>query len=408
MTKNKSIFKVIMENFLHQNFKNKRVIIRVDFNVPLSNDFKVTDPTRIEFSKRTIQEIINRGGKCILLSHMGRPAGREFKYSLSHIVYCVEEILGVSVKFCDDCIGNKAIKAVDSLKEGDVILMENVRFYPEEIKGDVDFARKLSQLGDYFVNDAFGSVHRAHSSTSIIADFFKGKKFAGILLEKEIKSIDRVLKNGENPITAIVGGAKVSSKITVIENLLERIDYLIIGGGMVYTFIRAKGGQIGDSICEDEFCEYSLKIIELANQKGVKLFLPEDVVIGNKFSEKAEINFSSVYKIPSGWQGLDAGPKSIKTFSQIIQKSNTILWNGPIGVFELEPFSKGTKILAEEIVKRTERGAFSLVGGGDSVSAVKKFGLSNGFSYISTGGGAMLEYLEGKKLPGILALMREK
>ena len=404
MTKNKSIFKLIMENFLQQNFKNKRVIVRVDFNVPLDNDFKITDFTRIEFSKKTIEEIINRGGKCVLLSHMGRPNGRELKYSLSHILDSVEEILGVPVKFCNDCIGSEAIEAADSLKEGEVILMENVRFYPEETKGDIDFARQLSKLGDYFVNDAFGSAHRAHSSTTIITDFFKERKFVGMLLDKEIKSIDRVLKNGKKPITAIIGGAKVSSKITVIENLLDRIDYLIIGGGMVYTFIKAEGGEIGDSICEDDFCEYSKKINELAQQKGVKLLLPEDVVIGNEFSEKAKINLSSVYKIPPGWQGLDAGPDSIKTFAKIIQKSNTILWNGPIGVFELEPFSNGTKKLGEEIVKRTKKGAFSLVGGGDSVSAVKKFGISNGISYISTGGGAMLEYLEGKKLPGIVAL----
>ncbi len=255
MTKNKSIFKVIMENFLQQNFKNKRVIVRVDFNVPLDNDFKITDFTRIEFSKKTIEEIISRGGKCVLLSHMGRPNGRELKYSLSHIIDSVQEILGVTVKFCNDCIGDEAIEAVDSLKEGEVILMENVRFYPEETKGDIDFARQLSKLGDYFVNDAFGSAHRAHSSTTIIADFFKERKFVGMLLDKEVKSIDRVLKNGKKPITAIIGGAKISSKITVIENLLDRIDYLIIGGGMVYTFIKAEGGEIGDSICEDDFCE---------------------------------------------------------------------------------------------------------------------------------------------------------
>ncbi len=282
--------------------------------------------------------------------------------------------------------------------------MENVRFYKEETKGDVGFAKQLSKLGDYFINDAFGSAHRAHSSTSIIADFFKGKRCSGILLEKEIKSIERVLKNGKKPITAIIGGAKISSKITVIENLLERIDYLIIGGGMVYTFVKAQGGQIGDSICETNFFQYCLKIIELAKEKGVKLLLPEDIVIGDDFSEEAKVNISPVDQIPSGWQGLDAGPKAIKTFAQIIQQSNTILWNGPIGVFELEPFSNGTKLLAQEIVRRTSEGAFSLVGGGDSVSAVKQFGLSKGISYISTGGGAMLEYIEGKKLPGIVAL----
>ena len=404
MTKNKSIFKQIMENFSSKTFANKKVIIRVDFNVPLSENFKVLDSTRIEYSKETIQEVINKGGSCVLLSHMGRPNGREQKYSLSHIVFCVEEILGVPVKFCDDCIGDKAQKAVNSLAKGEVILMENVRFYPEETKGDVAFAKQLSKLGDYFINDAFGSAHRAHSSTTTIAEFFEGKRFAGILLDKEIKSIDRVLKNGEKPITAVIGGAKVSSKITVIENLLKRIDYLIIGGGMVYTFIKAQGGQIGDSLCEDNFCAYSLNIIELAKEKGVKLLLPEDVVIGDKLSDKAKVNVSSVYQIPSGWQGLDAGPKTLKKFTEIIQKSNTILWNGPIGVFELEPFSNGTKSLGGEIVRRTNEGAFSLVGGGDSVSAVKQMGLSKGISYISSGGGAMLECLEGKKLPGIIAL----
>ncbi len=404
MTKNRSIFKLIMENFLQKNFKNKRVIVRVDFNVPLDDNYKVTDTTRIEFSKNTIQEIVKKGGICILLSHMGRPISKESKYSLSHIISCVEQILKIPVKFCEDCIGDMAIESVNSLKEGEVILMENVRFYPEETKGDINFARELSKLGDYFVNDAFGSIHRAHSSTTIIANFFKGKKFSGLLLEKEIKSINRVLKNGEKPITAIIGGAKVSSKITVIENLLDKIDFLIIGGGMVYTFIKALGGEIGESICEDDFCEYSKKIIKLANDKGVRLLLPEDVVIGSEFSDNAKINISSVYTIPKGWQGLDAGPESIKIFSQIIQKSKTILWNGPIGVFELEPFSNGTKALGQEIVKRTKEGAFSLVGGGDSISAVKKFGMSEGISYISTGGGAMLEYLEGKNLPGIDAL----
>lgn len=406
MTKNKSIFKQIMENLSSKSFSNKKVIIRVDFNVPLNENFKVLDGTRIDAAKETILYVIKNGGSCVLLSHLGRPKGKEPKYSLSHIVYFVEQILEKPVKFCEDCIGEKAEKAVAKLAQGEIVLMENVRFYEEETKGDMEFAKKLSLLGDYYVNDAFGSAHRAHASTTGIANFFDGKKCPGMLLKKEINSIERVLKKGETPILAIIGGAKISSKITIIENLLDRIDYLIIGGGMVYTFVKALGGEIGDSLFEEAFCGYSLEILSSAKKKGVEVVLPDDVMIGNKFSIKAEAKKCSVFEIPVGWQGLDAGPKTIEKIEKIVTKSKTILWNGPIGVFELELFANGTKRLAEQIGRSTKKGAFSLVGGGDLVSAVKQFGLSNAMSYISTGGGAMLESLEGKKLPGIIALMK--
>ena len=387
------------------NFNNKKAIIRVDFNVPLDENFKVTDNTRIEAAKPTIDKIINEGGSVILMSHLGRPKGVEEKYSLKHILAETEKVLGRSVKFANDCIGNEAIELAANLKAGEVLLLENLRFYAEEEKGDVAFAQKLANLGDIYVNDAFGTAHRAHASTTIIAQFFSGKKCFGNLLAKEIESIERVLNNSEKPVTAILGGSKVSSKITVIENILDKVNHMIIGGGMTFTFIKALGGKIGNSICENDKLELALSILEKAKEKKVTIHLPLDVVCGDEFSNEANTQVSEINNIPDGWEGMDAGPKSIKKFDRVISMSKTILWNGPVGVFELDKFSKGTIALGESISKSTKNGSFSLVGGGDSVAAVKKFNFENKVSYVSTGGGAMLESLEGKTLPGIKALM---
>lgn len=386
------------------NFKDKKALIRVDFNVPLDENFNVTDDTRIEAAKPTIDKILKDGGSVILMSHLGRPKGKEDKYSLKHIVAKASEVLGVTVKFVDDCIGEKAEQAAKDLKPGEVLLLENLRFYKEEEAGDEGFAKKLAGLGDVYVNDAFGTAHRAHASTTIIANYFPENKTFGALLAKEIESLDKVLKNSEKPVTAVLGGSKVSSKITVIENILDKVDHLIIGGGMTFTFIKAQGGKIGDSICEDDKQELALEILKKAKEKNVQIHLPVDVIAADGFKNDANTQVVDVDKIPDGWQGLDAGPKSLENFKKVILESKTILWNGPLGVFEMENFANGTIELGNFIAEATEKGAFSLVGGGDSVAAVKQFGLEPKMSYVSTGGGAMLEMLEGKTLPGIAAI----
>lgn len=387
------------------NFKDKKAIIRVDFNVPLDENFKVTDATRIEAAKPTIDAILAQGGSVILMSHLGRPKGVEEKYSLKHILATASKILGVNVEFVSDCIGEQATCAAANLKPGSVLLLENLRFHPEEEAGDVAFAKALASLGDIYVNDAFGTAHRAHASTTIIAQFFPSEKCFGKLMAKEIESLNKVLKNSEKPVTAVLGGSKVSSKITVIENILDKVDHMIIGGGMTFTFVKALGGKIGDSICEDDKMELALEILKLAKEKGVQIHIPVDVIAADDFSNTANTKVVDVNEIPDGWQGLDAGPKSLAIFEKVIMESKTILWNGPLGVFEMESFAKGTIALGNYIAAATEKGAFSLVGGGDSVAAVKQFGLEDKMSYVSTGGGAMLEMLEGKTLPGIAAIL---
>lgn len=387
------------------NFANKKAIIRVDFNVPLDENFNVTDATRIEAAKPTIDAILAQGGSVILMSHLGRPKGVEEKYSLKHILKTASDILGVPIQFVSDCVGPEAKAAAEKLQAGEVLLLENLRFHSEEESGDVAFAKELASLGDIYVNDAFGTAHRAHASTTIIAQFFPTEKCFGLLLAKEIESLNKVLKNSEKPVTAVLGGSKVSSKITVIENILDKVDHMIIGGGMTFTFVKALGGKIGDSICEDDKQELALEILRLAKEKGVQIHIPVDVVAANAFSNDAETQIVDVKEIPDGWQGLDAGPKSLENFKKVIMESKTILWNGPLGVFEMENFANGTIALGNFIAESTANGAFSLVGGGDSVAAVKQFGLEDKVSYVSTGGGAMLEMLEGRTLPGIAAIL---
>ncbi|MDA9627249.1 phosphoglycerate kinase [Flavobacteriaceae bacterium] len=385
-------------------FSNKKALIRVDFNVPLNSDFEVTDVTRIEAAKPTIIKILEDGGAVVLMSHLGRPKGVDANYSMKHIVEKVADVIGVQVKFVPDCIGEKVNKAVNNLQNGEVLLLENLRFYAEETAGDEGFSEQLSKNGDIYVNDAFGTAHRAHASTTIVAKYFSKNKCFGSLLAKEIESIDKVLTNSEKPVLAILGGAKVSSKITVIENILDKVDHLIIGGGMTFTFVKALGGSVGDSICEDDKMELALEILEKAAAKNVQIHLPVDVLAADDFSNDANTQIVDVTQIPDGWQGLDAGPKSQVIFDGVVNSCKTILWNGPLGVFELETFSKGTITLGNSIDKATQNGAFSLVGGGDSVAAVKQFGFADKVSYVSTGGGAMLETLEGKTLPGINAI----
>jgi phosphoglycerate kinase len=387
------------------NFKNKKAIIRVDFNVPLDENFNVTDATRIEAAKPTIDKILADGGSVILMSHLGRPKGAEDKYSLKHILKTASAILGVPVQFAANCVGADAKAASDQLEAGQVLLLENLRFHAEEEAGDVAFAKELASLGDIYVNDAFGTAHRAHASTTIIAQFFPNDKCFGTLLAKEIESLNKVLNNSVKPVTAVLGGSKVSSKITVIENILDKVDHMIIGGGMTFTFVKALGGKIGDSICEDDKQELALEILRLAKEKGVQIHIPVDVVAGDKFSNDANTQVVDVRAIPDGWEGMDAGPKSLENFKKVILESKTILWNGPLGVFEMPTFAKGTIALGEFIAESTANGAFSLVGGGDSVAAVKQFGFEDKVSYVSTGGGAMLEMLEGRVLPGIAAIL---
>ena len=387
------------------NFNNKKAIIRVDFNVPLDENFKVTDDTRITSAKPTIDKILADGGSVILMSHLGRPKGKEDQFSLEHILAKTSEILGLNVQFATDCRGEIAKKAAEDLKPGEVLLLENLRFYPEEEAGDVVFAKELASLGDIYVNDAFGTAHRAHASTTIIAQFFPNNKCFGLLLAKEIESLNRVLNNSVKPVTAVLGGSKVSSKITVIENILDKVDHMIIGGGMTFTFVKALGGKIGNSICEDDKQELALEILRLAKQKNVQIHIPVDVVAADAFSNDANTKVVDVREIPDGWQGLDAGPKSLENFKQVILDSKTILWNGPLGVFEMSNFANGTIELGNFISESTSKGAFSLVGGGDSVAAVKQFGFEDKMSYVSTGGGAMLEMLEGRVLPGIAAIL---
>ncbi|AKC18298.1 phosphoglycerate kinase [Flavobacterium psychrophilum] len=394
-----------MKTIYDFNFHNKKALIRVDFNVPLNESHNVTDASRIEAAKPTINKILADGGSVILMSHLGRPNGIQAQFSLQHIVAKVSQILGISVQFSPNCIGEETEKAALNLKPGEVLLLENLRFYNEEEAGDIEFSKKLAKLGDIYVNDAFGTAHRAHASTTIIAQFFPDYKCFGALLAKEIESINKVLKNSEKPVTAVLGGSKVSSKITVIENILDKVDHMIIGGGMTFTFIKALGGKIGNSLCEDDKIELALEILRLAKEKNVQIHLPVDVVAANSFSNEAETQIIDINNIPDGWQGLDAGPKSLESIKKVILESKTILWNGPLGVFEMSNFANGTIQLGHFIAEATKNGAFSLVGGGDSVAAVKQFGLEDKMSYVSTGGGAMLEMLEGRVLPGIAAIL---
>jgi phosphoglycerate kinase len=373
--------------------------------VPLDEKFNVTDANRIEAAKPTIDKILADGGSVILMSHLGRPKGVQDEFSLRHIVAKISEVLGVPVQFASDCIGEIAEKAANNLKAGEVLLLENLRFYKEEEAGDLEFSKKLASLGDIYVNDAFGTAHRAHASTTIIAQFFPNQKCFGMLLAKEIESLNKVLKNSVKPVTAVLGGSKVSSKITVIENILDKVDHMIIGGGMTFTFIKALGGKVGNSICEDDKLQLALDILHLAKEKNVHIHIPVDVVAADAFSNDANTQIVDVREIPDGWQGLDAGPKSLENFKAVIMNSKTILWNGPLGVFEMEAFAHGTIALGNYIAESTAKGAFSLVGGGDSVAAVKQFGLEDKMSYVSTGGGAMLEMLEGRTLPGIAAIL---
>lgn len=387
------------------NFKGKKALIRVDFNVPLNNEFVVTDETRIRAAKPTIIKVLEDGGSCVLMSHLGRPKGAQEEYSLKHIVSTVSQIIGVEVKFVENCVGEAAEKAVAQLEDGEVLLLENLRFHDEETAGDTHFAAQLAKLGDIYVNDAFGTAHRAHASTAIIAENFPDSKCFGLLLATEIESINKVMDTGESPVTAILGGAKVSSKITIIDNILDKIDHLIIGGGMTFTFIKAQGGNIGNSLVEDDKLDLAREIMEQAKAKNVIIHLPVDAVVADAFENQANTQVVEVAQIPDGWMGLDVGPKTQEKFAEVIALSKTILWNGPLGVFEMPNFAKGTIALGDAIAEATKQGAFSLVGGGDSVAAVKQFGFEDKVSYVSTGGGAMLESLEGKTLPGIAAIL---
>jgi phosphoglycerate kinase len=386
------------------NFKGKKALIRVDFNVPLNENLEVTDTSRIEAAKATIIKILEDGGSCVLMSHLGRPIDKESKFSLKNIIETVRDTIGVNVHFAEDCIGKIAEEAVLTCEPGEILLLENLRYHAEETKGDREFAEKLSKLGDVYVNDAFGTAHRAHASTAVIADFFPDNKCFGLLLASEIENINKVLGNSVRPVTAIIGGAKVSSKITIIENILDKIDHLIIGGGMAFTFVKAQGGNIGNSLVEDDKLDLALDILKQAKAKGVEVHLPIDSVVADAFSESANTKIESIHNISDGWMGLDAGPETNTIFGNVVSGSKTILWNGPVGVFELAKFAKGTISLGEAIAEATANGCFSLVGGGDSVAAVKQFGFSDKVSYVSTGGGAMLEMLEGKTLPGIKAI----
>jgi phosphoglycerate kinase len=386
------------------NFRGKRALIRVDFNVPLDKGFQVTDDNRIRATVPTIQKILKDGGSCVLMSHLGRPKeGPEEKYSLKHTLSTVSTLLGIPVKFASDCISDEAFALSAALKPGEVLLLENLRFYKQEEKGDVAFAEKLSKHGDIYVNDAFGTAHRAHASTTIVAQFFT-EKCAGLVMAGELANAKKVLENPTKPFTAIMGGAKISDKILIIEKLLDKVNHLIIGGGMAYTFFKALGGNIGNSLVEADKLDLAKELIQKAKAKGVELHLPIDSIAGDKFDANANTQVVNNNSIPDGWMGLDIGPQAAQVFSKVVEESKTILWNGPMGVFEMEKFEKGTKSIAEAVVRATEKGAFSLIGGGDSAAAVAKFGFEEKVSYVSTGGGALLEYFEGKVLPGVKAL----
>ena len=396
-----------MSSFSSHNFAGQKALVRVDFNVPLDASFNITDDTRMRAAIPTIEKILNDGGSVILMSHFGRPKdGPTDKYSLKHLVPHLAELLkGRTVLFANDCIGEQAFLTASMLKPGEVLLLENLRFYKEEEKGDRGFAEKLSKLGDIYVNDAFGTAHRAHASTAIIADFFPAdKKMFGLLMESEVASAEKVLHSGAKPFTAIIGGAKVSDKIMILENLLDRASDIIIGGGMSYTFMKAQGGNIGTSLCEEDKIPTALSLLQKAEEKGVNIHLPPDSVIADKFDANAQVSAAPSNHIPPGWMGLDIGENACNQFTNVIHHSKVILWNGPMGVFEMEKFQHGTKAIAKAVAEATEKGAFSLVGGGDSVSAVNKFGFNDKVSYVSTGGGAMLEFFEGKTLPGIAAI----
>ena len=398
-----------MSRFDQTRFSDKKALIRVDFNVPLNDDFSIGDDNRIRAAVPTIKKVLEDGGSVILMSHLGRPKdGPTEKYSLKHIVGHLEKLLGVPVDFAADCIGEEALRKAEALKSGEVLLLENLRFYKEEEKGDRAFAEKLSKLGDIYINDAFGTAHRAHASTAIIAEFFPGdKKMFGKLMDAEIRSAEKVLNSSEKPFTAILGGAKVSDKIMLIENLMERADHIIIGGGMAYTFFKATGGETGDSLVEADKLDTARELLEKAKEKGISIHLPEDSVTADKFDANANTQPAINGQIEQGWMGLDIGPKAIEAFRDIILQSKTILWNGPMGVFEMEKFRNGTMAVAEAIAEATGKGAYSLVGGGDSVAAINQIGLADKVSYVSTGGGAMLEFFEGRDLPGIAAIGKE-
>lgn len=387
-------------------FKGQRVLIRVDFNVPLDDNMNVTDDSRIRATIPTIKAIMENGGRPVLMSHLGRPkGGYDDRYSLSHIVSKIEELSGAKVNFTIDCIGDETVEASMSLKHGEILLLENVRFHEGETKGDPQFAAELAKNGDFYVNDAFGTAHRAHASTAVIAQYFKNKKAFGLVMAAEIENVNKVLNSKDKPVTAIVGGAKVSSKIAILENLVDRLDNLVIAGGMAFTFIKARGGKIGSSLVEDDYVDTASSILAKAEKKGVKVYLPIDSVNADKFDNEASQRITAATEIEDGWMGLDVGPKTIEQLDGVLKASKTILWNGPMGVFEFENFEKGTREVARIIGEATKAGAFSIVGGGDSVAAVKKFGMESEVSYVSTGGGAMLEYLEGKTLPGIRAIL---
>ncbi len=396
-----------MSKFSNHNFQNQKALIRVDFNVPLDATFNITDDNRMRATIPTIQKVLKDGGSVILMSHLGRPKdGPTDKYSLKHLVKHLGELLtGTTIKFADDCIGKSAYELSASLQPGEILLIENLRFYKEEEKGDSSFAEKLSKLGDVYVNDAFGTAHRAHASTAVIAQFFPGdKKMFGLVMESEVASAEKIMHKSEKPFTAIIGGAKVSDKILIIENLLDRATDIIIGGGMAYTFMKAQGGMIGNSLCENDRLDTAVALLKKAEAKGVTIHLPPDSVIADKFAADANTSSSPSNHIPEGWMGLDIGANACEQFTNCIKRSKTILWNGPMGVFEMEKFQHGTKAIAVAVAAATQSGAFSLVGGGDSVAAVNQFGFADKVSYVSTGGGAMLEYFEGKVLPGIAAI----
>jgi len=394
-----------MKSILDKNFKGKKVLVRVDFNVPLDKEQNIIDDSRIKASLPTIKKLLNDKAKVILMSHLGRPSCKDEKFSLKWIIFRLQELLGVHVVFSNDCVGSSVEKLANDLNNGEVLVLENLRFYKEEKLGEKKFSEKLSRLADVYVNDAFGAAHRKHSSTSVISSFFSHEKYFGLLLKKEVESLEKALNTPKRPFTAVIGGAKIAGKIDVMFSLMDKVDNLIIGGGMAYTFVKAMGGNIGKSLLEKDKINLAKNIIKKSRELGVKLILPTDSVNADSFSNDAKTSRSDILNIEDNYMGLDIGEKSIRLFSKVIESSNTIIWNGPMGVFEMSNFEKGTKMICEAVCRTTSNGAFSLIGGGDSVSAVKKFNLSDKVSYISTGGGAMLEYLEGKKLPGIVALL---